>query len=266
MTKKREVYKPWTRDEISKMLELKKTNTSVQVGKLLGRSGKSIDKKLWHIKIRGATQVTWLRKWTEEDREMLRSMWPEHTKKEVAAALGRHVGHVLSYAQRMGLRNSDQLRLAKGWQHVNQKDVSHAPWTRAQADEVLHLLETYSLGEIASITGRSLDSVRYMRDQLKSGTWSPSSYRVWSEHEKETLRLLWPDHSLAEVAAFIGRSEQSVAKRVTKLRLRKSATYLMLLNRRAKYAYPQELRECMLMAKQIERKLSDRQDHSQPAG
>jgi len=265
MSRKEKVRKPWTEEEISRMVELSKTKTSAQVGALLGRSMKSIVNKLRSIRTKAAPQARWLRQWSEEDRETLRRMWPDHTKQEVAAALGRHVSHVVSYAHYMGLRVSEQQRLAKGWQRMDRRGSSYTPWTRAQADELLRLLETCSLGNIALITGRSLDSVRLMCRALKKGTWSPSGYRAWSEREKETLRLMWPDHSLAEVAAALDRSEKSVATRVTKLRLRKSATYLILLNQSAKNAYPPELRECIQLAKQIERKLGDRQDHRQPA-
>lgn len=195
----------------------------------------------------------------------LRRMWPDHTKQEVAAALGRHVSHVASYAGYMGLRKSQQQLLAKGWKCMDRKDIPYAPWTRAQADELLLLLETCSLGEIASATGRSISSIRYMRSALKNTAWSPLGYRAWSEQEKERLRIVWPDHSSAEVAASLGRSEKSVARRAVKLGLKKSAAYLMLHPGSIYYTYPAELRECIQLAKQIERKLSDRQDHRQLA-
>ncbi len=265
MSMKGEVHKPWTEDDVRRLLDLRKTNTLSRVGEILGRSRPCIASKLNYIKTKGTTQVRKRRQWSKEDRETLRRMWPDHTKQEVATALGRNVSHVVDYARYMGLRMSQKHRLAKGWQHMERKDFPYAPWTRAQADELLRLLETCSLGSITLITGRSLGSVRHMCRALKKGNWSPLGYRAWSEHEKETLRLMWPDHSLAEVAASLGRSEKSVAKRVTKLRLRRSATYLILLNQSAKNAYPPELRECIQLAKQIERKLGDRQDHCQPA-
>lgn len=258
MSRKGKVHKPWTEDEIHRLLELKKTNSSARVGELLGRSRACVDGKLKYVKKKGATKGVSRRQWSEEDREMLRRMWPDHTRQEVATALGRHVSHVADYARYMGLRTSEQQRLAKGWTYINRRDISYAPWTGAQADELRRLLETRSLGDIALITGRSLRSVRYMRGALKNGTWSPSGYRLWSEQEKERLRLMWPAHSLAEVAASLGRSEQSIAKRVVKLGLKKSPAYLMLHPGSAYYTYPPELRECIQLAKQIERKLSDR--------
>ena len=264
MSRKGGVRKPWTEDEIRQLLELKKSNTSVQVGELLGRSGRSISWKLSYIK-KGKIQVRWDRHWSKDDRETLLRMWPDHTKQEVAIALGRHVGLVAAYARYMGLRESQQQRLAKGWQRMERTGVAYCSWTRDQADELLRLLETCTLEEVASATGRSIAAIRCKRAALKNGACSHSSRRGWSAQEKETLRLMWPDHRLAEVAAALGRSEKSVEMGAARLGLKKSVAYLLLHVGSAYHAYPTELRESIQMAKQIERKLNDRQDHRHPA-
>ena len=54
---------------------------------------------------------------------------------------------------------------------------------------------------------------------------------LWSKSELSRLKKLFPNNPTAEIAAELGRSTDTVKKKASRMRLRKSKRYLKTLGR-----------------------------------
>jgi transposase-like protein len=113
MSRKGEIRRPWTDQELQKMLQLLKEHKVAIVAKMIGRSRLSVQDKVHVIRVRGLQPARPFNPWSDEDREKLRRIWPDHTKQQAADALGRSVSSVQIYARYMGLKKSQEHLLSK---------------------------------------------------------------------------------------------------------------------------------------------------------
>ena len=177
------------------------------------------------------------------------SLMESRALKDVAAILGRSRASVY-----------EKYKKAKAGMAATARE-QHAPWTRGEISNLLLLMKSHTLDQVAKILGRPRGTVyyRYIRALAGDRSTARAPYRPWSERDREILRRMWPNHCLRDVAAALGRESASVeiyAKR--HLGLVKSAAHLLSIPHARHHAYPPELREAIKLAGKIEEALHDK--------
>lgn len=118
----------WTPDEVAELKRIYGTRTDEDIAVIFGRSVESVQRlatrlclakdKAFLRKLVG-TAATVMPRWTDEDIERLKELYPEHSNLEIAQKLGRSVKSVVSKAHNLGLKK-DRARLQEmGRENVN---------------------------------------------------------------------------------------------------------------------------------------------------
>jgi DNA-binding CsgD family transcriptional regulator len=118
----------WTPEEVAELKRVYGTRTDDDIALIFGRSVESVQRmatklclakdKAFVRKLKG-TPATRMPRWSAEEIEQLKQLYPEHSNLEIAQALNRSVKSVVSKAHNLGLKK-DRSRL----QEMGRENVS----------------------------------------------------------------------------------------------------------------------------------------------
>jgi hypothetical protein len=118
----------WTQDELAELKRLFGTRTDENIGIIFGRPTQTITQKAEDlclakdkafIRRLSGTPSTRMPRWTPEEIDILRELYPDHSNLDIAQGLNRSVKSVVSKAHNIGLRK-DRTRL----QEMGRQNVS----------------------------------------------------------------------------------------------------------------------------------------------
>lgn len=145
------------------------------------------------------------RRWSADDEEMLRKLYPTVTLREIAERLGRPLKSVIKKSRHMKLHLTQQSKYRAD--HV---------WTPEQDARLRKLYGTMPYRELAGRLGRTPDAIsrRAIRLGLAEKKGSPATpSRAWTPEEDEVLRKGYRRLFARDLAGQLGRSAGSVIGR-----------------------------------------------------
>lgn len=154
---------PWTADEVARLKRIYGTRTDADLAIIFGRPVEAIRRKAKSLRlakdkaflrrIAGAPS-TRMPRWSREEVEILRELYPTHSNLDIAQRLDRSVKSVVSKAHNLGLKKSVE-RL----QEMGRQNVGLRYWRRHGSSEALQAPHR-SRGDTAKAEGGQARSKR----------------------------------------------------------------------------------------------------------
>lgn len=191
------------------------------------------------------------RRWSEQDTTDLRALYGTVPAPVLAQVFGRTANQIHQKARVLGLC----------WREA---------WGEEEELQLRRLHRTVPLAVIARVIGRSLKAIEKKVTVLGLGAGRSAGQgagRHWTATDIETLRRLYPTKSTQELSAVLDRTEVSIANCASKLGLTKAPEYFACHgNPSLRWrAMSKEWQEIFLLTKKLERKLDEREQHSNAA-
>ena len=142
--------------------------------------------------------------WSEDEVKLLKKLFPQGRAREIAERIGRPLTAVRQKAYTMGIKTRER-RL----------------WSANEIKLLKKLYPSENTQSIADKLGRSSEWVRHKANLIGLKKVGTAPVCVWSRQEEALLTTLYPDNSIRDIANQLGRTVGAVAKRASKLGLRK---------------------------------------------
>jgi len=125
----KKVDRDWTHEEVADLKRLYGTRTDEDIARIFERPEASIASKALELclakdkaflrKISGDERTTRMPRWSADEIETLKRLYPDHSNLEIAKALGRSVKSVVSKAHNIGLKKDPSRLQEMGRQNVS---------------------------------------------------------------------------------------------------------------------------------------------------
>ncbi len=143
--------------------------------------------------------------WSEDEVKLLKRLFPPGRAREIAEQTGRPLTAVRQKAYTLGIKTREL--------HI---------WSVNEVKLLKKLYPSENTQSIADKLGLPLKLVRQKTYRLGIQKVGTAPVCVWSRQEEALLRKMYPDNSVRDIANKLGRTVQAVARRASKLGLRKS--------------------------------------------
>lgn len=101
--------------------------------------------------------------WTEQEEDMLRQLYPNHSNKEIAQLLGKTKASIDKKGAQLGLRKSKEYRTKVSRDNNKNKDYV---WSESELQTLFALYNHKTYKEIGKILNRSQSSIAHKAKQL----------------------------------------------------------------------------------------------------
>jgi len=166
-------------------------------------------------------------RWTEEEIQLLKKLYPIKFNREIASILGRSIYSIEKQANRLGLKKKP-IVFKKGTIKMLRKNEMK-PWSKKDIEKLKRLYPNLPTDEVAKILGRTVKAVKHKAYAL--GIKKQRDYFVrngkkinrkrWTDEEIKILRELYPKESAKSIAKKLGRPVNSIWIKAERLGLTK---------------------------------------------
>lgn len=247
--------KTWTDELDKKLIELVEQELNVtQISAQMHLKASSIRQRMKQLGIyENKPKNSNIKKWTEEEINILKTLSTEKTSYEIAEILNKTERQVYEKAKKLGITlNRDKNNL---WteddtktlidihdkyelhiiaqvmdraeytirQKANELGLSlkfkeRSNWTPEETEKLVAYAEEFTIKEIANLLNRSTSSVS---SKLKyMGISAQNSQKFWTEEEEKKLIALSQDYDVNEIAILMNKSYESIISKLYGLGLK----------------------------------------------
>lgn len=197
-------YKAWTDSDIKTLRELYPHNPAKEVANLLQRSVPSVEHKASELGVRKSNRTTQMLRWTPNDIDALKKLYPYRPVQEIAQKLQRTAAATQRKAALLNLKKVERA-------------IPPNAWTPSDIATLRNLHQTHLIREIAEVLGRTYEATERMSGIL--GLQKNANRCVWSLEDDRYLRKMYKTRSIQKIAELMDRPAGAVLQRFRKLKL-----------------------------------------------
>lgn len=202
--------KAWSKDDLDQLKKYYLNMELSQLAQILNRTPRAIESK---ASILGISKT---KKWSQKDYAFLKSNYQIMSNNEIAIKLGRTVGAIERKAQQLDLKKPKDFicRIKRKW------TSSEIEYLKMNYKKVSPRKICSELG-ITEGTLYRMASYYNLQETMKKGSQKTNTNKKWSDQEVEFLVMNYNSMTHEEIAFALGRTKQSIQKKLHYIDLRK---------------------------------------------
>lgn len=143
--------------------------------------------------------------WTSDEDNILLTMGPSKTCKELVGILNRSSSSIYHHAKELNIKLK--------------KETRDTEWTEDEIKTLKQLGPTHTSYQLSNILNRTENSIYNMANNLNINLKEKETNTIWSEEDIKTLKNLINNKTIKEISVLVNRGENAVYRQALKLGL-----------------------------------------------